>query len=201
MAPERLGLACLQQGQLRIGVAADSHGNWAALDGWAAAHRLDVVIHCGDCGVAPADGVPVWAARGNHDHAVHAGHAAGGTARGDRPSFVPDYHVLELGGLRWLFLGCGEGLAAVAAPPATLPAVDVLVSHEAPFNPHLGWPGHPVVRAVVEQARPRWCFSGHWHRAARTVLGATRCFALGDDPAGWLVAEVRDATLHFAPAR
>src|SRR5438093_3690274 len=169
---------------LRIGIAADSHGDWSTLDRWASGNKIGLVIHCGDCGVTPSDGVPVWAARGNHD--------LWDKSRGRRPRFIADYRVVQLEGLRWLFLGCSSGLGHVAPPPAEMPAADVLISHEAPFNPHLGWSGHPVVRAVIERIQPRWCFSGHWHQAGRATLGPTTCYALGADPSGWVIAEVHD---------
>lgn len=173
---------------LRLGLAADSHGDWAALDRWAAAHRLDLVIHCGDAGPTAIDGVPVLSARGNHEQAA---------ATGIRPTFVPDYALREVGGLRWLFLGCSSLGGEVAQPPPDLPKADVLVTHESPFNPHLGWDGHPIVRAVVDRVEPRWCFSGHWHHHARGTLGSTSCFALGADPAGWLVAEIGRGMLRL----
>src|SRR5436309_1292131 len=111
---------------LRVGLAADSHGDWGALDGWAAQQGLDVVVHCGDAGPSGTDGVLVLSARGNHEQR---------RAVGVRPIYVPDYVVLELGGLRWLFLGCCSAGGDVALPPDDLPAAEVLVSHEAPFNP------------------------------------------------------------------
>jgi hypothetical protein len=85
----------------------------------------------------------------------------------------------------------------VAKPPGDLPPVDVLVSHEAPFNPHMGWEGHPVVRKVVQQVKPRWCFSGHWHHLARGRVGDTTCVALGADPGGWVVAKIDDGELRL----
>lgn len=170
-----------------MGVAADSHGDWRSLDGWAAAHQLDVVVHCGDAGPADTDGVRVLSARGNHE--VRA-------PTGLRPIYVPDYESIEIGGLRWMFLGCCSAGGAVAAPPpGGLAWVDVLVSHEAPFNPHMGWEGHPVVRRVVQQVKPRWCFSGHWHHLARGRIGVTECVALGADPSGWLVLQVEGGDL------
>jgi hypothetical protein len=174
---------------LRVGIAADSHGDWRALDDWASAHELDVVVHCGDAGAADSGGVLVLSARGNHEQRPPIG---------PRPIYVSDYDVVELAGLRWLFLGCCSYGGEVAAPPDELPAADVLISHEAPFNPHLGWEGHPIVRRVVEQVRPRWCFSGHWHHLARGRVGDTTCIALGADPAGWLVAEILEGELSLA---
>jgi len=174
---------------VRIGLAADSHGDWTALDAWAAAHALELVVHCGDAHGTDTTGVPVLSARGNHEQ--HVAHAA-------RPTFVPDYEVREIAGLRWLFLGCNSVGGGVAAAPDELPAADVLVSHEAPFNPHMGWEGHPVVRAVVQRVQPRWCFSGHWHHIARGRLGATDCYALGASPEGWLVAEATQEGLYVA---
>lgn len=176
---------------VRIGIAADSHGDWPALDAWAARYALDVVVHCGDSGTTETGGVLVWAARGNHDHSHSIQGGAG------RPQFVDDYEVRELAGLRWLFLGCAPGTAGVAPLPEALPALDVVVSHEAPFNPHLGWTGHPAVRALVERAQPRWCFSGHWHHAGRQTIGRTECYALGATPAGWLIVEAGDGTLRL----
>jgi len=173
---------------VRVGLAADSHGDWPALDGWAARERLGLVVHCGDAGPAATEGVLVLAARGNHEQRRDGG---------VRPIYVPDYSVVDLGGLRWLFLGCCSAGGDVAAPPDDLPPADVLVSHEAPFNPHLGWSGHPVVQRVVERLRPRWCFSGHWHHPARGQVGPTRCFALGAEPAGWLVAELAGGELRL----
>jgi len=183
----------------RIGIAADSHGDWPSLDAWAAGHALDVVVHCGDCGTTPTTGVLVWAARGNHD----PDEDTTAVRQAARPTFVDDYALREIAGLRWLFLGCAPGAARVAPLPLALPRideVDVLVSHESPFNPHLGWPGHPTVRALVERLQPRWCFSGHWHQAARTTIGRTRCYALAAEPSGWLVADVRDTALHVLDA-
>jgi predicted phosphodiesterase len=179
---------------VRIGIAADSHGDWASLDRWAAEQRVEVVIHCGDCGLAPTDGVPVWAARGNHDQGL--------ANAGTRPSFMADYEILDLDGLRWLFLGCASFKADVAPPPGWLEGLsaDVLVTHEAPFNPHLGWSGHPVVRDVVERIQPGWCFSGHWHHAAQSMVGRTRCFALGSRPADWLIVETADGALKVPAA-
>ena len=169
-----------------MGVAADSHGDWKGLDEWAAAHRLDVVVHCGDAGPAEDDGILVLSARGNHEMRAPSG---------ARPLYVPDYQMLELGGLTWLFLGCCSAGGDVATPPADLPRADVLVSHEAPFNPHMGWEGHPVVHRVVHQVKPRWCFSGHWHHLARGRVGATECLALGADPKGWLVYQIQEGEL------
>jgi hypothetical protein len=174
---------------VRIGLAADSHGDWRALDAWAARHRLDLVVHCGDAHGTDTDGVPVLSARGNHEQRVE---------RAARPAFVPDYGVREIGGLRWVFLGCNSVGGGVAAPPTELPEADVLVSHEAPFNPRMGWEGHPVVRRVVERLTPRWCFSGHWHHKAKGWVGRTECFALGHEPHGWLVAEVADGELELS---
>jgi hypothetical protein len=179
---------------LRIGLAADSHGDWAALDGWAAAERLDLIVHCGDCGIAPGAGIPVLAARGNHEQSL--------ASNGERPRFVPDYERRTIDSLSFLFLGCCSVAGAVAAPPAELAVADVVISHEAPFNPQLGWAwGHPVVRAVVERSRPAWCFSGHWHHLARGAVGATTCWALGADRTGWLVAELDDGTLRLCAGR
>jgi hypothetical protein len=174
---------------LRVGLAADSHGDWTTLDRWAAEHRLDLIVHCGDVGLAPGDGVPVLAARGNHEQRL--------ASAGERPRFVADYEAREIGGLRWLFLGCSSSLGDVAPPPPELTTADVLVSHEAPFNPQMGWSGHPVVRGVVERVRPAWCFSGHWHHFARGTVGATRCVALGADPSGWLVADLSGGRLEL----
>jgi hypothetical protein len=178
---------------MRIGIAADSHGDWPALDRWAAAERLELVVHCGDCGLGPANGVPVLAARGNHDQELAA-------AEGQRPRFLADYEVVEVDGLRWLFLGCVSFKADVAPPPAEPAAADVLVSHESPFNPHLGFRGHPVVRGLVERLQPGWCFSGHWHHAARARLGRTQCLALGARPTGWVIVESRGGEL-ILPSR
>jgi hypothetical protein len=169
-----------------VGIAADSHGDWRALDAWASAHRLDVVVHCGDAGPADSDGVLVLSARGNHEQRPPSGL---------RPIYVPDYRTIELAGLRWTFLGCCSAGGDVAAPPADLPHADVLISHEAPFNPHMGWDGHPVVRAVVQRLKPRWCFSGHWHHLARGRVGETECVALGADPNGWLVFRTEGGNL------
>ena len=173
---------------MRVGIAADSHSDWATLDRWAVDERLDAVVHCGDCGTTDRDGAPVWAARGNHDQIARYGR---------RPLFVPDYRAIELGGLLWLFLGCCSGAGEVAPPPGALPPADVLVSHEAPFNPRLGWDGHPVVRQVVARVGPRWCFSGHWHHPARGAIGRTACRALGAEPSGWLVAQLSDGELRL----
>ena len=49
---------------MRVGLAADSHGDWAALDAWAALCRLELVVHCGDAHGTDSHGVPVLSARG-----------------------------------------------------------------------------------------------------------------------------------------
>lgn len=134
-------------------------------------------------------GVAILAARGNHD--------APTLPPNDRLELVPDYQVRSVGGLRVLFLGCLSVRGDVGPPPADLPGAELLISHEAPFNPQMGWAGHPTVRAVLLSTTPSWCFSGHWHHAARGQIGPTACHALGADPAGWVVADIEAGRLRL----
>lgn len=186
---------------MRIGLASDIHGRRTTLVSWAKNQQLDVIVVSGDLDAGSKFPLPVYYCFGNNDDRLeYEDWRRNGLLENCRA--VDDYETIEIGGLRWMFIGCklnpviGPGI--VAPPQEPLPRVDVIVTHEAPIQTGV-FPPHPLVEDVVRRVQPRWCFSGHRHEAALGYVDSTECVALGRSPESWAILQVESRSLVLPP--
>ena len=206
----------------RVLIAGDTHGNTAWLETLtrtAAAQGCRVIIQVGDFGYFPnfrdgpgflaaataacaTNGVELWFIDGNHDdHDALAEFRQADTLvrLTDHMAYIPRGARLELGGVRFGFLGGAfsvdwrdrtTGIDWWPSETTDLSDVarlgdddlDVLISHDAPTGLDLAdrrLPAEDQIRAdevrsliasAVEATRPQIVFHGHWHRAHDTEL-------------------------------
>lgn len=186
---------------MRIGLASDVHGRWNTLVSWVRAQQIDVVAVAGDLDAGSKFPFPVYYAFGNlDDRREYEEWEVGGHL--ENLFGMGDYEVAEIGGLKWMFVGCAFdtriGPGKVPSPPPSLPKVDAIVTHEAPIRTG-PFPPHPIIEALVRQVQPRWCFSGHRHMVGHGTVGSTECVALGTDPSGWAILHVETMSLILPP--
>ena len=184
-----------------IGLASDVHGRWDLLTSWAKDRNLDTVVVCGDLDAGPIFPLPVYFCYGNNDDRTEFDHwRRTGLMENCFP--IDDYGIVEIGGLKWMFIGCKlnrrVGAGIVASPPENLTKVDAIVTHEAPIRTGT-IPPHPVIEDVVRRVQPQWCFSGHRHEAAHDYLGSTECISLGTSPESWAVLHAESKSLTLPP--
>ena len=190
---------------MNILILSDSHGHLGMRD-FIRKADVDFVLHCGDLSLYSEMEKPTYFIKGNHEDYNLLEAMTNGTLEFKNLRYIKNGEIISLSKGKEIIkiLGFGGNYSPKFYFADKLyhdrrrhftekdfnnaikhKHIDILLTHEVPKGLHkikLGIYeedlGNEVINKLIEETKPKFAFSGHYHRYNEMYIGDTRCIGL-----------------------